>query len=220
MTLIPLKAKTTQEFIPIKEIREGTVILENGSMLMILMCSSLNFALKSSDEQEAIIMQFQDFLNSLDFSIQFFIESRRLNIEPYLDTLKLAKEKQVNELLRIQIEEYIEFIRNFVTMTEIVSKTFYVAIPFIPSILPTKALGTIGGILGKFLSQKPTRKKEEEGDRFEEYKTQLTQRAAAVSQGLTRCGIRAVPLETDELIELFFKLYNPGELTKGQIPKI
>ena len=184
------------------------------------MASSLNFALKSTEEQEAIIDQYQDFLNSLDFSIQFFIQSRHLNIEPYLDSLREAEKMQLNELLKLQIKEYVEFVKNFVGMTEIVSKTFYVVIPFSPPAFGKSKGGSmespLGGIFGSFLGKKAGKADFKE-DKFEEYKSQLQQRIESVIQGLTRTGIRAVPLNTEELIELFYTLYNPGELAKGGI---
>ncbi|PIQ69645.1 MAG: hypothetical protein COY22_00295 [Candidatus Tagabacteria bacterium CG_4_10_14_0_2_um_filter_40_13] len=220
MPITKSQAKSSQEFVPIKEIRDGVVILEDGTTRMTLMASSLNFALKSTEGQEAIINQYQDFLNSLDFSVQFFIQSRRLNIEPYLDSLRNAEKAQVNELLKLQIKEYVEFVKNFVGMTEIVSKTFYVIIPFSPPTFGKSKGGSegspLGGIFGSFLGKKAGKTDFKE-DKFEEYKSQLQQRVETVIQGLTRTGIRAVPLNTEELIELFYTLYNPGELAKGGI---
>src|SRR3990167_3833823 len=108
------KAQSAQEFLPIEEIRDGIVLLKDGTMKIVLMASSLNFALKSAEEQEAIIFQYQNFLNSLDFSVQFFIQSRRLNINPHLDTLREVASAQPNELLKIQTNEYIQFVKNFV----------------------------------------------------------------------------------------------------------
>ncbi len=221
-TAARLKAKASQEFVAIKEVREGVIVLEDGSIRMILMASSLNFALKSSDEQEAIINQYQDFLNSLDFSVQFFIQSRHLNIEPYLISLREAEKKQLNELLKIQIQEYIEFVKSFVSLTEIVSKTFYVVVPYSPPIFGASSTGNsifgpeVSGLFGKFFGKKKASDKNKlKEENFEEYKSQLQQRAGAVSQGLARCGVRAVALETEEIIELFYNLYNPGELAKG-----
>lgn len=214
-----VKAKSAQEFVPIQEIREGIVILKNGGLRMILMASSLNFALKSSDEQEAIILQYQNFLNSLDFTVEFFIQSRKLNINPYLDTLLEAEKGQTNELLKIQTREYIEFIKNFVEASNIVTKTFYAVVPYEPPIFTSakEAAGTILGIV--------KRKREEAAERlsdekFEEYKTQLFQRVDTVSQGLVRSGVRVAPLNTEELIELYYSLFNPGELEKGHAPEV
>lgn len=211
-----VKAKSSQEFVTIKEVRDGVIILEDGTMRMLLMASSLNFALKSAEEQEAILTQYQEFLNSLDFSVQFSIESRHLNIEPYLDTLREQEKKQASELLKVQIREYVEFVKSFVSLTEIVSKTFYVVIPFTVPVFETKTggLGIAGGVFEKFFGKKKN-KTEFKEDKFEEYKGQLLQRVDAVTQGLARAGIRCVLLNTEELIELFYKLYNPGELAKG-----
>jgi hypothetical protein len=224
MAAAKTKAKSSQDFVPIKEIRDNVVILEDKTMRMVIMASSLNFALKSTEEQEAIIAQYQEFLNSLDFSIQFFIESRHLNIEPYLDSLREAEKKQINELLKIQIKEYIDFVGNFVSLTEIVSKTFYVVVPFTPSAFGGAKAGPLGlpNIFGGLFGRKKTAKADFGEDKFEEYKSQLLQRSDAVIQSLARVGVRSVSLNTEELIELFYKLYNPEEFAKGGIamPKI
>ena len=222
MAMEKIKSKASQDFVSIKEIRDGVIILEDGAMRTVLMASSLNLALKSAEEQEAIISQYQEFLNSLDFSIQLFIQSRRLNIEPYLGSLVEARKKQYNELLKIQIKEYIDFVRNFVGLTEMVAKTFYVVIPYSPPVFggKTGGLGIFGpeisGFFGKFLKKKGGDDESKENN-FEEYKNQIQQRTAAVIQGLARAGVRAAPLNTEELIELFYALYNPGELAKGGI---
>lgn len=224
MLIASTKAKSSQEFVTIKEIRDNVIILEDKTMRMVLMASSLNFALKSAEEQEAIILQYQEFLNSLDFSVQFFVESRHLNIEPYLDGLKETEKKQINELLKIQIKEYIEFVRNFVSLTEIVSKTFYIVVPFAPSAFGGAKTGPLGilNVFGGLLKREKADKIDFKEGKFEEYKSQLQQRAEAVTQGLVRTGVRVVPLNTEELIELFYKLYNPEELAREDIhmPKI
>jgi len=132
------KPKSSQKFVPIKEIRDDIVILEDNSLKTVLMASSLNFALKSNEEQEAIILQYQSFLNSLDFSVQFFIQSKKLNIEPYLETLKGKEQEQTDDLLKIQIQEYIEFIKEFVTSTNIVTKTFYIITSYKPTLFEEK----------------------------------------------------------------------------------
>jgi len=210
----------SQDILNIKEIRDGVIILKNGSMRGVLMASSINFALKSEDEQNAIIAQYQNFLNSIDFTIQFFLQSRNLNIEPYLDTLKEQEKKQTNELLSIQIAEYIDFVRTFVRAANIVTKSFYIIVPFTPPALqnPVEGLKSIlGGIMSGGAGSK---KKALPTDTFEEYKNQLWQRVDAVIQGIVRTGVRAVPLNTEELIELFYGLYNPGELEKGKPPPL
>lgn len=206
-----LKSASTQQFLAIDTIREDTVILKDGGLRIVLMCSAINFALKSDEEQDAIIFQYQNLLNSLDFSVQFVVHSRKLNITPYLEKLRERQKEEDNELLKIQIAEYIEFIKTFVEITNIMSKTFYVVIPFTPTLAEKQ------GIVQKFLSTLGLQKKhntEKEGI-FEEYKNQLWQRVDVVIEGLRRIGIRAVPLNTEELIELFYGLYNPTEFEQA-----
>ena len=118
------EAKATQDFVQVKEIRDGIVVLKDGTMLMIFMCSSLNFALKSADEQQAITLQYQNFLNSLDFTFQIVVQSRRLDIRPYLTSLSERMGLQSNELLKIQLKEYINFIRSFTEGVSIMEKSF------------------------------------------------------------------------------------------------
>lgn len=214
----------SQSLLQIEEIRDGVLILKDRSMRAVLMASSLNFALKSADEQTAIIMQFQNFLNSLDFSLQFFISSRKLNIEPYIETLQDAESKQTNDLLKIQTTEYIEFVRTFVKAANIVTKSFYVVVPFSPSVFASSN-ATAGGVFQNLTSMfgVGTKSKKDETmsvEKFEEYKNQLWQRIDTVLQGLIRTGVRCAPLNTEELIELFYGLYNPGELEKGKPPQI
>ena len=205
-------AKTTQEFVPIKEVRDGIIIMKDGSYRAVILSSSLNFALKSADEQEAIIYQFQNFLNSLDFSVQISVQSRELDIRPYLAILEKRYNEELNDLLKIQIREYVSFVRSFTESQNIMSKTFFIVVPFTPVL-------NIGGKkesgLSKFLpsagkKEAPTAKT----DNFEENRMQLDQRISVVEQGLMRCGIRSVALGTEETIELFYKLFNPGDTEK------
>ena len=203
-------AKTTQEFVPIKEVRDGVIIMKDNSMRGIILSSSLNFALKSADEQVAIIYQFQNFLNSLDFPIQISIQSRQLDIRPYLATLEKRYNEELNDLLKMQIKEYIQFVRNFTESQSIMSKTFFVVVPFTSTIANKK-----GGGLGGFLpSSNKNAPKAANIDNFEENRTQLEQRVSVIQQGLMRCGIRSVSLGTEEAIELFYKLFNPGDTEK------
>lgn len=201
---------SAQQFLAIDTVREDVLLLKDGGLRVILMCSSLNFALKSSDEQDAIIFQYQNFLNSLDFSLQFVIHSRRLNIAPYLEALQERQKEEDNELLKIQITEYVDFIKTFVDMTNIMSKTFYAVIPFTPPFLEKG--GFLNGLFSTLGLSKG--KKADSGDSFTEYKNQLWQRADTVTAGLQRFGVRSAPLNTEELIELFYGLYNPTEFEK------
>ena len=207
---------SAQSFLSIESVRDDVVILKEGGLRVVLMCSSMNFALKSTDEQDAIIYQYQNFLNSLDFSLQYVVHSRKLNIAPYLESLKTRQKEEDNELLRIQVNEYIEFINSFVEMTNIMSKTFYVAVPFTPTVFEKQEGGVAGDIASLLKNIVSKKKKLEEYDQgsFEEQRNQLWQRVDAVVSGLRRIGIRSVPLNTEELIELFYGLYNPTEFEK------
>lgn len=212
-----VSSKPAQALVDIREIRDGVLLLKNGSLRVILMASSINFALKAQEEQDAIIFQYQTFLNSLDFSVQFFIQSRKLNIEPYLDTLRERLKREYNELLKIQISEYIEFVKSFVESANIVSKSFYIVVPYTPVVIYEQ--GGIASALGSLLPGAGKKKVVSE-EKFEEYKTQLYQRVEVVRQGLVRTGVRIVPLNTEELLELFYGLYNPGEADKGKMPEM
>jgi len=206
------ETSAAQQFVPIKEIRDGVVVLNDNSLRAILLASSLNFALKSEDNQQAIIYQFQNFLNSLDFSVQISIQSRKLDIRPYLAILEERYGKQETELLKIQTREYIEFVRSFTENTNIMSKSFFVVIPYSPAILQNKrdVLGKIG------IKKKNTEDVQTENARnFSENRIQLEQRVAVVEQGLLQTGIRVARLGTEEVIELFYKIFNPGELDKA-----
>jgi type IV secretory pathway VirB4 component len=206
---MPAIAKATQDFVPIKEIRDGVIILKDGSMRAIVMVSSINFALKSIEEQEAVIYQFQNFLNSLDFSVQISIQSRELDIRPYLAQLEERYKAELSDLMKIQIREYIAFIRSFVEQSSIMTKTFFVVIPF-SQVLTAKNAGSIASnFLNKKKEEKPVNK-----DSFLENRTQLEQRIGVVQGGLIRCGLKSIALGTDEIIELFYKIFNPGDLEK------
>lgn len=200
--------KATQEFVPIKEIRDGVVILKDGSLRLVLIASSINFYLKSEDERTGIITQYQDFLNSLDFPIQISMASRRLDIKPYLMVIEEQLKVQTNELIKLQIREYIEFIKNTTETTNIMNKTFYVVVPYELAIIGTEQ----GGFLGKLFGSKPTAAQAEQSlKQFQERKTQIEQRASVVEQGLNHLGIRVAQLGTEELVELYYKAFNPGE---------
>ncbi|MDB5189694.1 MAG: hypothetical protein JWN49_20 [Parcubacteria group bacterium] len=198
-------SKSTQSFVPVQEVRNGVVILKDGGYRGIMMCSSLNFALKSEDEQKAIIGGFQNFLNTLDFSIQIVIHSRKMDIRPYLGLLQERMELQTSELMRIQLREYQAFIRNFIEGADIMTKTFYIVVPY--SVLNVKqAVGALPFFGGHAQTNA-------EGDTsFEETRVQLEQRMALVAGGLASSGLRAVPLNTEEIIELLYRSFNLADM--------
>ena len=204
---ISKNSRATQDFIPIKEIRDGIVILKDGSLRLVLIASSVNFYLKSPDEQMGILTQYQDFLNSLDFSIQIAMESRRLDIKPYLAILEKQLKDQTNDLIKLQTREYIEFIKNFTDTVNIMTKSFFVVVPYELALVSAN-LGIFGKIFGRKTS---TAQAEETLKQFQEHKTQIEQRASVVEQGLNRLGIRVAQLGTEELVELYYKAFNPGE---------
>src|SRR3972149_1678674 len=210
----------TQEFVPIREVRDGIIMLKDGGMRSILLCSSINFSLKSEDEKNAILLQFQDFLNSLDFSIEIVAQSRKLDIRPYIALLEEQEKAQTNNLMKIQVREYIEFIKSFTENTNIMTKHFFIVIPYSPAILSSEQSGGIvGGItsrlglLGLGIGTKKEQSAATEAS-FDENRSQLEERLSVVEQGLVRTGIRVAHLGTEEVIELFYKAFNPGETEK------
>lgn len=201
--------KASQEFVPISEVRDGVVVLKDGGMRVVLMASSLNFALKSEDEQTAFILQFQSFLNSLDFTTQIFVQSRMLDIRPYIATLEAAYKEQLDDLMRVQIREYIEFVKNFTEAANIMTKSFFVIVPYTPAFISSRT-NPFGSLFGG-----GKKRDDAAANRtFEESVSQLEQRVAIVQQGLVRSGVRTVQLGSEEVIELFYKLFNPGERSK------
>lgn len=205
---MPNTQARSQDFVSIRDIRDNVVIQKNGQMVMVLLASSINFALKSYDEQQAILQQFQSFLNTLDFSLQIHMQSRRLNIEPYLAVLSQLEDKQDNDLMRIQLREYVAFIRSFTVDVDVMNKNFFVVVPYTPGVALGKGLGILPGKKGGVTLADNT---------FEEHRTQLEQRVALVTEGLARVGVRSIILGKDELVELFYHIYNPSDPT-GSAP--
>jgi coenzyme F420-reducing hydrogenase alpha subunit len=200
--------RESQNFVPIKEVRDGVAILNDGSFRALVMASSVNFALKSSDEQNSILFQFQNFLNSLDFDLQIFVQSKKLDIRPYMALLEEQYKNQTTELMKIQVQEYIDFIKTFVENSNIMTKTFFIVVPYAAPILG-KSTNPISRFMPGNKKVAPTANED-----FEEYRSQLEQRVGVVEQGLVRCGVRVVELGTEEVIELFYKIFNPGDTEK------
>lgn len=207
-----LSAKATQEFVPIKEIRDGIVVLKNGDLRAIVLANSVNLSLKSSDEQKAIILQFQNFLNTLDFHIQISAQSRRLDIRPYLMLLEDRLKVQNEPLMKLQTREYIDFIKNFTDSVSIMTKSFFVVVPY-----TSNSFKPSTSVWERIFSRRSKAEAEaaEQVD-FEEKRSQLEERVGVIQQGLVRCGIQSAQLETDEIVEVFYKVFNPGD-TEGKI---
>jgi hypothetical protein len=204
------KGSATQDFVPIERVREGVVILKTGEIRAVLITNSLNLGLKSEDEQQAVLSQFQSFLNSLDFPVQFFVESRKLNIKPYMTLLQERSVLVKEDLLKIQIHEYMGFIKKFTDESNIMTKHFFITVPYFNQATQTVSASSI-------MSLGAAPKTNDES--FDTSRIQLDQRVASVVQGLSRFGLRAQRLGTEEVVELFYKLFNPGEADR-EAPKV
>ncbi|MBI2010870.1 MAG: ATP-binding protein [Candidatus Colwellbacteria bacterium] len=207
------EAARAQSIVDIQDIKDGIVILKNGALRKVVLVDGLNFDLKSEDEQKIIIGTYQSLLNSLDFSIQINIHSRKLNVDEYLRSLEERQQNEPNKLLKIQLEEYREFVKSFVETNAIMAKSFFVVVPFDPPVLP----GPAKSIFGKFLGGKKTAS-EGVGEINEAvdplHQEQLDQRTEQVINSLRQIGLRAVALEDPELLELYFNYYNPATIEK------
>jgi len=201
---------STQDFLEFEQIREGIIILKNKGLRSVLMVSSLNFALKSTEEQDAILYQFQNFLNSLDFTCQILIQSRQLNIIGYLDYLEEVKNQEKNDLLKLQIEEYKKFISQIMKGGSVMQKSFYVIVPF--SLSEAQIDSDIKAKIPKI----PVLTEE----MFKRCKIQIWQRVEFVALGLRACGLSAIPLNSIELAELLWGLHHPIEGQQGYYPEI
>lgn len=213
------EASSTQQFIEVEEVRNGTVVLKNGALRKILMVSGVNFDLKSEEEQNLILNTFQGFLNALSFSVQLVVHSRKLNIDAYLEALSARQSQEPNELLRGQIAEYQTFIRELVAENAIMAKTYFVVVPYDPIGLPSvgtvkRGLFRFGKKQGASAEASAAREKEE---KTREHIEQLNQRVDQIINGLNQTELRAVPLNDEELIELLYNLYNPGTVEKKEI---
>lgn len=195
---------STQQFLDISEIREDTVVMRDGSLRAIVLVSSINFALKSEEEQNAIIASYVGFLNNIDFPMQIVIQSRELNIDGYMDKLKQKEKEQTNELLKIQTGEYIQYINELISMSQIMNKRFYVVIPYNPVADQQKRF--FARMTDIFKPASVIRMKEE---KFLKRKMELMRRVENIMGGLTSTGLNSVQLDTQSLIELYYNTYNP-----------
>ena len=205
---LPKTASAVQKFVKVKEIRDGVAILTDNSLKAVCACSSVNFELLSSAEQEAVTARFQEFLNALDFPLQIIVASRHFNVENYLNQIKELEKKQTNELLRIQTSEYINFVESFVEFANIMNKSFYAIIPF--NIIETKGEGLFTKVRNIISATKP-QKQTFDPQKFNQYKAQLDQRTNMVISELQGLGIKTIPLNDGQLTQLFFESYNVEE---------
>lgn len=199
-----------QSYLDIAEIKEDLVVLRDGTLRAVLLVSSINFALKSEDEQNAIVQAYMQFLNSLDYPIQVVIQTRRLNIDDYLSKLKETELQQKNELLRNQIMDYRSYIRQLVDLADIMQKRFYIVIPYDPMQQVQKGIAEkVSAIFSPMVTIRLS------AERFEKYKAALKLRCNNIISGLQGMSLTAVQLDTQSLIELYYTVYNP-ELFESQ----
>jgi hypothetical protein len=210
---------STQNALSIAEIRDGIVIMNDGSFRSVVMVKSINFDLMSSQEQESVEYSYQGFLNSLYFPIQIFIRSQKVDLQPYIDKLDKIRTEHDNMLLALLMDDYIDYIDHLSQQTNIMDKKFYIVIPYFPTVDVQKALtqskNFFGGLSSMF-SSKEQHVTINEAD-LEKAKTELRNRVQAVLGGLLQCGVQGLPLDTQELIELYYDTYNPDTATRQQL---
>jgi len=206
---------STQKYLDISEIKNDCVILKDGTLRAIILCSSINFALKSPEEQKAVIYNYVNFLNTLDFPIQIVIQSRKLNIDSYLEDLERRRKEQTNELLKAQMADYIDYVRELVELGEIMTRKFYLVVPYNP--LGDKKRGFFSRLSELFSAPMVIRLKRE---KFERYREELLKRVDRVISALNSMGIKGVQLDTQSLVELFYNTYNPTESESQKLGKL
>lgn len=215
----PANPNSTQNSLLIAEIRDGIVIMNDGSFRSVIMVKSINFDLMSPQEQEAVEYAYQGFLNSLYFPLQIFIRSQKVDLEPYITKLDKIRTEHDNMLLAMLMEDYINYIDQLSQQTNIMDKKFYVVVPYFPHVDVQKALTQSKNFVTGFMDL--FNKKEQhvvinEAD-LEKAKTELRNRVQAVLQGMLQAGIQGLPLDTQELIELYYDTYNPDTATRQQL---
>ncbi len=198
------KKPSTQAYMPIAEIKDGVVVLKDGTLRAVLITSSINFALKSEDEQNALISSYVGFLNSIDFPLQIVVQSRKLQIQTYLEKLLAIEKTQKNELLRVQTADYRAFVKELVDIGQIMTKRFYVVVPYDP--LSNKKKSFWSRFKEAIRPSVSLRIKEE---RFQDRKRELDMRLRQVQAGLGGMGLEVAQLDTQALIELYYTTYNP-----------
>jgi len=201
---------STQQYLDIAEIKENTVVMKDGTLRAVLLVSSINFALKSEDEQNAVIESYIRFLNNLSFTLQIVIQSRELDIDNYLQYLKGKEKEQTNKLLKIQTADYVEYIKELTSLGKIMNKRFYIVVPYDPL---TDKHKSFFNLIGEAMRPATIIKLKEKT--FRQYQDMLERRIESVAGGLESMGVAVARLDTQSLIELYYKTYNP-ETSKNQ----
>ena len=197
-------SSSTQSYLDIAEFREDTIIMRDGTLRAVLLVASINFAFKSEDEQNAIVVAYAGFLNNIDFPLQIVIQSRELNIDNYINFLRQKEKEQTNELLKLQTTEYLHYITELISLGKIMNKRFYVVVSYNP--LSNKQKGIFSRIIS---SLRPASLIKIKGERFLKRKAELNRRVENIISGLASVGVNSMLLDTQGLIELFYNTYNP-----------
>jgi type IV secretory pathway VirB4 component len=209
---------STQNSLQIAEIRDGIVIMNDGSYRAVLACQSINFDLMSPDERDAVEFSYQGFLNSLYFPLQIFIRSQKVDMRPYIEKLDKIRSEHDNMLLALLMEDYIEYMTDISQQTNIMDKRFYVIIPFFSAVDAQKVVQSSKNFFTNVFGKKEEKVVINEKD-LDKAKQELRNRIQACMAGLQQCGVRSVPLDTQELIELYYDAYNPDTATRQHITK-
>jgi hypothetical protein len=207
---------STQNALEIAEIRDGIVIMNDGTFRAVVMCQSINFDLMSPQEREAVEFSYQGFLNSLYFPIQVYVRSSKVDMRPYIEKLDKIRSEHDNMLLALLMEDYITFMDMLAQQTNIMDKKFYMIIPFEPAFDAQKAVKASKGFFNTIFGKKDMRVVINEAD-LEKAKTELKNRIQAVMNGLQQCQVQSLPLDTQELIELYYDAYNPDTATRQKL---
>jgi type IV secretory pathway VirB4 component len=207
---VPKPEASTQSHLEVAEIRDGIIILKDGSLRSILMVSAINFDLKSQEEQNAIIYAYQRFLNALTFPIQIVIHSRPMDLSDYIEKINSLIPKTPSKLLRIQIQDYVTYVQQLLVEANIMDKTFYLVVPYYPT-LSAQMTSRKGGFMEQLKTARSGEQPTINLEKFEEYAAKLDERAQIVASGLGSVGLRAIQLNTQEIIELLYMTYNPEE---------
>jgi len=206
---------STQQYLDIAEIKDNTVVMKDGTLRAVLLVSSINFALKSEDEQNAVISSYVRFLNNLSFSMQIVIQSRELDIDNYLVYLKEREKEQTNKLLKLQTADYIQYINELTSLGRIMSKRFLAIVPYDP--LTDKRKGFFSSLKEALRPATVIKLKEKT---FSRYQEMLDRRIESVIGGLESMGVSVARLDTQSLIELYYKTYNPETAKNQQLPDL
>jgi len=204
------QSASTQKHLPFKSIRDSVVVMRDGSLRAVLMANSINFNLKSRDEQTVLLNSYQNFLNSLSFPLQIVVQSRVLDLDDYLANLDKVAKNQTNELLQTQTTEYIAFVKDLIGVANIMSKTFYIVIPYYPHFQTKQSFWS------RLFNKQPVTA----AGRMNEMREEVINRASLVANGLAPMGIDSALLDTEELIDLMYSTYNPDTSRRQKLFKV